>query len=327
MTEVLSQTESLCPHCLRRIPAQRIIENNAVYLQKRCPEHGIIAPVLLWNNLPISFAGWNRGNLKANEHPHRKPNPHPPPKRTETDGYTNCPFQCGLCSHHSQRTCSTILEISSQCNLRCPVCFADSPVRGGQAPDLNQIERMLQKTLDSAGPCPIQFSGGEPTLREDLPQIVSMARSLGFDHVQINTNGIRLARDPEYVQALKEAGVTDFFLQFDGVTDEVYFRIRGTALLALKEKAIEICADLKLAVILVPTLMKGVNESQIGAIIQFAKKWIPTVKGVHFQPITFLGRYPDGPSNQDRFLIPEILDAIEKQTEGEIGVKNFIPPG
>jgi uncharacterized radical SAM superfamily Fe-S cluster-containing enzyme len=327
MTDVSAQTESLCPHCLRLIPAQRIFENNEVYLQKNCPEHGAIGKVLLWSSSSISFAAWNRHRLQETD-PHPldlSPQTAASPKGTAA--HVNCPFQCGICSHHRQSTCSTILEVSSQCNLHCPVCFAASPATNRQNPTLTQIERMLQKTLESAGPCPIQLSGGEPTLRDDLPQIVALARSLGFDHVQINTNGIRMAQDPEYVRALKESGVTDFFLQFDGVTDEVYSHIRGMALLSLKQKAIEICAKLKIAVILVPTLVKGVNDSQIGAIIQFAKKWMPTVKGVHFQPMTYLGRYPNSPCNENRFLIPDILTAIEQQTEGELKVDNFIPPG
>jgi hypothetical protein len=185
---------------------------------------------------------------------------------------------------------------------------------------------MLQSIMD-AGTCPIQISGGEPTLRDDLPAIVALARTIGFDHIQVNTNGIRLAQDSDYGNLLKEAGVTDFFLQFDGVTDSVYTRIRSAELLQLKLRAIERCAQLKIGVILVPTLVRNVNEDQIGSIIQLAKDWIPTVKGVHFQPMTYLGRYPGSPRNEDRILIPDILKAIEAQTEGELLVENMVPPG
>ena len=180
---------------------------------------------------------------------------------------------------------------------------------------------------DAGGFCPIQLSGGEPTLRDDLPRIVALARKIGFDHVQINTNGIRLAQDAAYAQSLKDSGVSDFFLQFDALTDDVYRHIRGADLWQLKLRALERCAEMKIGVILVPTIVKGVNDSQIGAIIQFAKKWIPTVRGVHFQPMAYLGRYPTAPCNQDRILIPDILAAIENQTGGELEMDNFIPPG
>ena len=189
------------------------------------------------------------------------------------------------------------------------------------------MEQRLMAVRDSAGFCPIQLSGGEPTLREDLPQIVALARKIGFDHVQINTNGIRLAQDRDYVQSLKDAGASDFFLQFDGVTNDVYSRMREADVLELKLKAIEHCAELKIGVILVPTLVKGINDRQIGAILRFAKKWIPTVRGVHFQPMTYLGRYPNSPRNRDRLLIPDILAAIESQTEGELRTDSFLPPG
>jgi hypothetical protein len=186
---------------------------------------------------------------------------------------------------------------------------------------------MLQTVLDRGGVCPLQLSGGEPALRDDLPQIVALARRMGFDHIQVNTNGIRLAQDAGYGQSLRDAGVTDFFLQFDGLTNEVYSRIRGAELLSLKLRAVERCAALKVGVILVPTLVRGVNDRQIGNIIQFAKKWIPAVKGVHFQPMTYLGRYPYSPRNEDRVLIPDILLAIEEQTSGELRVENMLPPG
>ncbi len=181
--------------------------------------------------------------------------------------------------------------------------------------------------VDSGGYCPIQLSGGEPTLREDLPQIVALARKIGFTHVQINTNGIRIAKDASYVQSLKDAGVSDFFLQFDGLTNDVYHLIRGMDLLPLKLRALERCIELKIGVILVPTLIKGINDSQIGAIIQFAKKWMPTIRGVHFQPMAYLGRFPGAPCNQNRMLIPDIVDAIANQTQGELQTGDFIPPG
>jgi 7,8-dihydro-6-hydroxymethylpterin dimethyltransferase len=310
MTGFPAKTESLCPHCFRRITAFRMVENDAVYLKKSCPEHGNLEKVLIWRNYPKPYDKWLRSGGK------------PPVAPSE-----RCPYECGICTHHQQNTCSAILEVTQQCNLHCPVCFAASETDASTDPDLSLIERMLQTTFRRTGPCPIQLSGGEPTLRNDLPRIASLAREIGFDHVQVNTNGIRLAQDATYGQALKDAGVTDFYLQFDGLTDDVYRRIRGTDLVQHKLKAIERCSELKIGVILVPTLVKGVNENQIGCIIQFAKKWMPTVKGVHFQPMAYLGRYPDSPRNEDRILIPDILAAIDEQTGGELGQESFVPPG
>jgi uncharacterized radical SAM superfamily Fe-S cluster-containing enzyme len=287
-----------------------------VYLEKSCPEHGDLGRTLLWKNSPKTYLEWSRPGGKS----FRKTRNH----LTEAAG--GCPYDCGLCPNHRQETCTAILEVTRRCDRQCPVCFAASE-QTVEDPRINQIAEMLQALLDAAGPCPIQLSGGEPALRDDLPRIVELARKMGFDYVQVNTNGIRLAADGDYAAALRDAGVSAIFLQFDGVTNAVYRRIRGARLLDFKLKAIERCGDLKIGVILVPTLVRNVNEDQIGAILQFAKKRIPVVKGVHFQPMTYLGRYPRAPRNRDRILIPDVLYAIEEQTEGELLAENLIPSG
>lgn len=311
MAETVSRTESLCPHCLRRIPAERVPEGDALYLRRRCPEHGELEPVLIWRRRPFPYPLWDRDRAGR-----ASPPTDPPP---------DCPRACGICPGHRQRTCSAIVEVTRRCDLRCPVCFAAAGP--GRDPDLAALERLLRKTLERAGPCPLQLSGGEPTLRDDLPRIVRLAGALGFDHVQVNTNGLRLGRDPEFARALGEAGVADIFLQFDGVTDDVFRRLRGAPLLASKLQALQRCRELDIGVILVPTLVRGVNDSQVGALIRFAKEWVPVVKGIHFQPQAWLGRYPESPRNEDRLLIPDLLQAIERQTGGELEVGNFLPSG
>jgi 7,8-dihydro-6-hydroxymethylpterin dimethyltransferase len=323
MTELLSETASLCPYCFQRIPARRIIKGDVVYLEKTCPNHGALGKTAIWKNHPRPFHMWNRNHAPAVDDARLLSVP--PQSAPQND--QGCPFKCGICSNHRQHTCSAILEVTHACDLHCPICFAASETASVADPDLSAIERMLGTIRDCAGNCPIQLSGGEPSLRNDLSSIVALARKIGFDHIQVNTNGIRLARDPDFGQAMKDAGVTDFFLQFDGITDTIYWRIRGAALASSKLQAVERCAQLKIGVILVPTLVRNVNDHQIGDIIRFAKEWMPAVKGVHFQPMAFLGRYPIPPRNTDRVLIPDILSAIEEQTEGELKAENFIPPG
>jgi 7,8-dihydro-6-hydroxymethylpterin dimethyltransferase len=314
MTDIESQTISLCPFCFRRIPAQRIVKDRALYLRKSCPEHGAIEDVLLWKDEPLSYRQWARPHADSSA-------PFAIPSQN------GCPYDCGLCSGHKQKTCTAIIEVTHRCNLGCPVCFAASESRSESDPEINQIMQILEMLRDRTRRCPIQLSGGEPTLRDDLPEIIARAKTMGFDPIQVNTNGIRLAQDADYARALSKAGASVLYLQFDGLKDSTYRRIRGADLLALKLQAVERCAELKLGLILVPTLVKNVNDGEIGAIIQFAKKWMPVVKGVHFQPMTYLGRYPTSPSNEDRLLIPDILNAIEEQTAGELKFENFIPSG
>jgi uncharacterized radical SAM superfamily Fe-S cluster-containing enzyme len=226
-----------------------------------------------------------------------------------------------LCPDHRQHTCTGLIEVTRRCNLRCPVCFADAGGPVPADPDLVVIESCYR----SLGSCNIQLSGGEPCLRDDLPEIVALGRSLGFSFIQVNTNGLRLATDTAFVERLKAAGVASVFLQFDGVDDNVYTALRGRPLLDQKKRAIKICTQMDIGVVLVPTLVPGVNTHQIGAIIDFALQ--QGARGVHFQPISYFGRYPQPPRDRDRLTIPEIIQSIESQTAGRILAESFRPSG
>ncbi|MDR3439970.1 radical SAM (seleno)protein TrsS [Telmatospirillum sp.] len=310
-SKVLATTESVCPVCLKRIPAHRVQENDAVYLKKTCPEHGMFKTVT-WRGAE-SYRDWGAGQPSAST-----------PNRPATDSVRGCPYDCGLCPDHRQQSCCVLIEVTARCNLTCPVCFAEAGGTG-KDPAIGEIRANLQALKISGRQVNIQLSGGEPTLRDDLPEIVAMARDMGFPFVQINTNGIRLARDESYAQRLREAGLDCVFLQFDGLTDDVYRAIRGTDLYDLKIRAIDNCAKNHLGVVLVPVLVPGVNTSQIGDIIRFAADRSPVVRTVHFQPISYFGRYPTVPQDDDRITIPEVLAAIEHQMGSVIKISDFRP--
>jgi uncharacterized radical SAM superfamily Fe-S cluster-containing enzyme len=206
------------------------------------------------------------------------------------------------------------------------VCFAGA---GGDGldPGLDEIERWYRALLVSGrGPVNVQLSGGEPTLRDDLPEIIALGRALGFGFFQLNTNGIRLARDEAYLRRLKAAGLSCVFLQLDGTSDEVHRRIRGAALHSVKLAAIDRCAELDVGVVLVPTLVPGINTGELGAIIDLAVRRGPVIRGVHFQPVSWFGRYPGQPSDADRITLPEVMRAIEEQTGGAVAVSDLHPP-
>lgn len=310
---ILATTQSVCPVCLARIPACRVAHGNDVYLEKTCPQHGFFQTIL-WRGQP-DFTGWMRPKIPTS------------PQNPFTSTEAGCPFDCGLCPDHRQHTCTALLEVTQRCNLRCPVCFAAAGETCPPDPELAVIAGWFRRILQSGGPCNIQLSGGEPSLRDDLPEIVALGRSLGFSFIQLNTNGLRLATDPAYFEALVVAGLSSVFLQFDGVDDAIYQQLRGANLLTLKKAAIEACAQLGVGVVLVPTLVPGVNTDHIGQIIHFARQHSPTVRGVHFQPISYFGRYPQPPTNAHRLTIPEIIQAIEAQTGGAVKQTHFKPPG
>ncbi|MEN6566512.1 MAG: radical SAM (seleno)protein TrsS [Veillonellales bacterium] len=310
---LLSETQSVCPECLQRIPAQRVARGNRVFLKKCCPEHGEYQ-VCVWQGEP-GYLEWT--------------NDQPPSSPTvcATEVNRGCPFDCGLCPEHRQQTCCVLLEVTNQCNLYCPVCFAAASPGNVQEPDLSVIEGWYRMLMRSGGPYNIQLSGGEPTVRDDLPEIIVLGKQLGLDFFQVNTNGLRLSADENYVGRLKAAGLNCVFLQFDGMSDNVYLKLRGRPLLAIKKKVIEVCAAHNIGVVLVPTLIPGVNDGQIGEIIQFAVSKMPTVRGVHFQPVSYFGRYPKEPQDADRLTIPQIIGEIERQSGGKMKASHFRPPG
>ncbi|MEN6327557.1 MAG: radical SAM (seleno)protein TrsS [Syntrophomonas sp.] len=291
MPKILRQTSSVCPVCLQKIPAVHAAYGNEVYLEKTCPQHGEFSAVI-WRGLR-DMETW-RGDL-------------PPIAEGENE---NCPHACGLCPEHQQGTCCVLLEVTKRCNLRCSFCFAE----GGTGEDI-PFETVCDRlhALAVPGKTLVQLSGGEPTVRDELPQIVAAAKEAGCQYVQLNTNGIRLAEDAKYVRSLAEAGLSFVFMQFDGTDDDIYRVLRGKALLSIKQKAIENCARYNLGVTLVPTIVPQVNTQDIGNIIRFAVSQAPAVRGVHLQPVSYFGRVPSVPSDNQRFTLDELLAAIEKQ--------------
>lgn len=310
--QVLSTTESLCPVCLRRIDAERIAEGDAVFLRKSCREHGEFKTII-WRGLE-SYAAWGSG---------RRMPARPPVCGSAVE--RGCPFDCGLCPDHRQHTCCVVLDVTERCNLACPVCFASAGDRAKRDPSADEIVGWCRHLIEIGGPFNIHLSGGEPTVRRDLPEIIGRIRNLGYTYIQLNTNGVRLALDSDYAQALKQAGLTCVFLQFDGITDSVYQAIRGKPLLDTKRRAIANCGIHELGVVLVPTLVPGVNTGQIGDILRTAIRLAPAVRAVHFQPISYFGRYPAGRTGQDRITFPEVMRFIEEQTEGLFKAAQFYP--
>lgn len=201
----------------------------------------------------------------------------PPGIFAETEN--GCPFDCGLCPAHRQRSCTVIIEVTQRCDLACPVCYAAAPSPMPD-PSLDAIAQLFGRAREAGTQSNIQLSGGEPTMRDDLPEIVALGRRMGFSFIQVNTNGLRLGRDRDYVRALKQAGLASVFLQFDGTTDGIYRELRARPLVEAKEAAVATCGEHGIGVVLVPTLVPGANTQNIGAILRAGLAWAPTVRGV-----------------------------------------------
>ena len=312
----IKDTKTVCPECLKVLDASIFEDNDKVIIKKECPEHGLFQE-LYWSDY--------EQYIRAEKY------------RYDGEGLSNprtktakgCPYDCGICPEHKSHTALAIIDVTNRCNLTCPVCFANASAAGYvYEPTKAEITSMLENLRNNA-PVPataLQFSGGEPTIRNDLLDFARKAKELGFRHVEVNTNGVRLAQSVDYCKELKKAGVSTLYLQFDGLTPEVYKFIRGIDLLETKMKAIENCRKAGIhSLVLVVTLVKGVNDDQIGRIIDFAVKNFDIIRCINVQPVSLCGRLPQKERDRMRITIPDFMKLVEEQTKGDIKVSDFYP--
>ena len=294
MGRPIREIRSICPVCLKNLPASLVREpDGKILLEKSCPEHGAFS-VPVWKG-QIDFERWTQCSSPLS------------PGIGES-----CPQNCGICREHESGTCCILLEVTQQCNLHCAFCFADAG-QAGEDPPIDELKDAIRDIVRQCGSPLLQFSGGEPTLRNDLPELVRFAKEAGCSFVQINTNGIRLARDPEYVRLLANAGTDIVFLQFDGTRDDIYEKLRGKPLLQTKLDAIRTCSEARIGITLVPTVVPGVNDDNLGALVALACSLSPGVRGIHFQPVSYFGRTPHKPQEEDRYTLDQLMADLSAQ--------------
>ena len=294
---------SVCGTCLRRVEGSILIKDGAVFMDKWCPQHGR-ERVLLADDADY-YRLCREKFVKPPELP----------RRFNTERRWGCPYDCGLCPEHMQHSCLTLVEVTDHCNLRCPICYADSgPHRPGFR-DLAVIERMLDAIVANEGePDVVQISGGEPTLHPEFFAILDAAKARPIKHLMVNTNGLRIAKDAEFVERL--AGYMpgfELYLQFDSLRDEVHQELRGAKLREIRLRALEALNRHGISTTLVVTVKKGLNDGELGDIIDFALKQ-PCVRGVTFQPIQNAGRAENYDPARDRLTLTEVRRRILEQS-------------
>ena len=302
-------TRSICPNCRQVIDAHIILRDNKVYMRKRCPQCGPFEALVYADaEAYTSFGKYNK--------------PGTIPLAYGSEIHNGCPYDCGLCPDHQQHTCLGIIEVNSVCNMDCPLCFSDA--RPGFNLTIEEVEQMLDDFVRTEGtPEVVQFSGGEPTIHPQIIEFVRVAKSRGIRFVMINTNGKRIAKDDRFLELLNEVRPSLYF-QFDGFESETYRILRGEPnILEEKLRALDRLAKIGLNVTLVPAIERGVNEHEVGKIIDFAIKH-PAVRGINFQPAFHAGRHIKH-DPMARMTIPDILRLIESQTSGKFQVSDFVP--
>ncbi|MFP3936697.1 MAG: tetraether lipid synthase Tes [Phycisphaerae bacterium] len=307
--------ESLCPHCHALVIGRIFVEDGAVFMEKTCPEHGYIRDCVNSDALLYAKSQW----WSFEEHPgHQRPH---------VTGGGWCPSDCGLCNQHLSSPCLAQIDVTNRCNLRCPVCFANAAVTGKLLePDYGEVVRRL-RVLRDLRPIPataVQFTGGEPTIHPDFLRILAAARDMGFSHIQAATNGIRLA-DADFAEAAADAGLHTLYLQFDGVGAEAHRYTRACPGLWEKKLAtIENCRRTGMKVCLVPTIIRGVNERQVGEIFRFAVENIDVVSAISYQPVAFTGRIDDQQRAEQRYTLGDLAHDIA-DASGAVPLRDMFP--
>jgi uncharacterized radical SAM superfamily Fe-S cluster-containing enzyme len=300
-------TESLCPECVKVIPAREFEENGKVMIEKTCPEHGYFKDCVYADvELYLKIEEWEFGDNQGLQNP-----------AVNKGADAVCPDDCGLCSLHTSHSALANVDLTNRCNLTCPVCFANANAAGYlYEPDMDQVRVMLQALRDEkpVDGRVVQFSGGEPTVHPQFVEILEMAKGMGFTHLQAATNGILLAASLEFTQRCKQAGLSTLYLQFDGVTDDVYRKTRGEPLFEKKMQCIENCRKAGIKIVFVPTIVKGLNDHQLGDILKVAINNVDTVSGISFQPVAFTGRISRAELEEKRFTLTDLAHALADQT-------------
>jgi uncharacterized radical SAM superfamily Fe-S cluster-containing enzyme len=294
---------SICSICFRRAEGKIVFEDGNVYLLKRCPLHGP-ERVLMADDIDY-YRRCREIFLKTPEMPTR----YNMPVRWD------CPYDCGLCTDHEQHSCLTLVEITDHCNLECPICYASSgPSRTGYR-SLDQVERMLDAVVRNEGrPDVVQISGGEPTLHPQFFEILDMARQRPIQHLMVNTNGIRIAREDGFAERLAEyMPGFEIYLQFDSFEAAALKELRGADLTSIRMQAIEKLNRLGVSTSLVVTLKRGLNDGEIGRIVDWAVQQ-PCVRGVVLQPIQTAGRHEQFDPSTDRLTLTEVRRRLLAQT-------------
>lgn len=251
-----------------------------------------------------------------------KPGDRPLAAQTRTEA--GCPFDCGLCPDHEQHSCLAIVEINSACNLACPVCFANAEdVHGAHLP-LATIEAMLDTLVASEGePDLVQISGGEPTIHPQFFEILDAVKARPIRHVMINTNGVRIAQDRDFVERLASyAPRLEVYLQFDSLNDETLMDLRGARLARVRQQALEALERVGLSTTLVAVVKRGVNDHEIADIVNHALQW-SCVRGVTFQPVQDAGRNEGFDGKANRMVLSQIRAEVAKA--GVFGLEDMIP--
>lgn len=300
-----SLTQSLCPECLTVIDALLFEDTGRVLMEKHCQQHGSFKELISSDSK--FFLKMRRTHYEM-------------PEAIENPQYQNtsqCPDGCGLCDQHVSRPAMLNIDLTNRCNMNCPICFASSNATGRDCTlTLEQVDRILTAgaNMQPRGAACLQFLGGEPTIHKDFIEALKLARNRGFTFLHVATNGLKFADDIQLCKAASDAGLNQVYLQFDGLNDEIYLKMRGRRLMETKLKAIDNIRKTNMRVVLVPTIVKGINDHEVGRITQFAIDNIDVISTISWQPVSITGRIEESRRFEMRYTLADLAKDMQEQS-------------
>ncbi len=294
------QTIGLCPECLRPAPATLEIAEGRVWMRRCCPRHG-----------------QTRALIASDAHEYLRLREYVSPR------VGGC---CGgdeLCASAGPPVCVLLLEVTDACNLRCPTCYADA--RGHTFMPVEEARRRLDRFFREQPRLDVlMLSGGEPTIHPQFGGLLEAALAYPINRVLVNTNGLRLNQDPELVELLREhRGRIELYFSLGGLRREVHERLYGVDLRKQKLAALDRTAEAGVFVTLVPTVERGVNEEEIGELFRFGLS-CDNVTGLTYQPVMSAGRYEHDFAPERRMTLTDVLQELERQTDGMLRSSDFV---
>lgn len=304
------QTKTICPECKKLLAGDIFEKDGAVYMEKTCPEHGTFSDIY-WSDAELY--------LKAEESAFDGIGLINPSDQSVDIGRNVSIEIGGVEVDLLSNTALANVDLTNRCNMRCPICFANANSAGYVfEPDFETVVEMLEM-LRNERPIKctaVQFSGGEPTIYPRFVDVIRTAKELGFAQVQVATNGLSFANDFQLLKDAVDAGLNTIYLSFDGITDDIYLQARNRKMFDVKLKLLDNLRKLEKApsVVLVPTLVKGINNHQVGDILNFAFDNSDVVRGVNFQPVAFTGRIDNQERVENRYTLTDMIKDVETQT-------------
>jgi uncharacterized radical SAM superfamily Fe-S cluster-containing enzyme len=317
------ETSSLCPVCVKdlrlriatgevgaealrashpgRIPARVLERDGRIVIEKTCDTHGHFEETLSGNpeftrRIERLFPGRDFDSSSDPLHDH------------------------GASSIRYGRGGVLTVDLTNRCDMMCDPCFMDAN-QVGYVNELtfDEVKQYIDNalTIKPRRQISIQFSGGEPTLSPIFLDAVAYAREVGYFSVQAATNGIRFAQDEAFARQAAQAGLRIAYLQFDGVGEEANSHRKVPNLFAVKLRAVENLYRAGIDVVLVVTVIGGVNDHQVGRIVKFAVENSDKISFVAFQPVSFTGRdedVDDERRRRQRYMLSQLVEDVERQT-------------